>query len=224
MVGPDPPFPRAPWSPAPRYSSARHPALLCPGARPRDQVAGPLPCGAPLRPSSPSFLCPPPGAYFSSAPGFRTPLPQMLSPNVTLSLASGHRDPAIPSPTASELPGSAARHPPAGPPAQRPTSPGTTSLPAHSATAATPRTFPRTQTGSGRQPRGSEPVPRLPVPSNASSVPGETGVGGAGVKRATCRARAAHLRQTSQAQMKRGTPLPHQNNLWPSFSHPEAPP
>lgn len=139
--------------------------LFCPEARPQGtRWLGPLPWGAPLRPSSHSLLCPPPGAYFSSAPGFRAPLPQMLSPNVTLSLASGHRDPARPSPTAPEPPGSAPLQPPAGPSAQRPTSPGTTSLPAHSAPRQLPRTFPRTQAAqqTAARLRAGAPAPCAP--------------------------------------------------------------
>lgn len=68
-MGPaDPPFPRAPWSPAPLHSSASHHALLCLEARPQvTRWPGPLPFGAPMLPTSHSSLCSPPGTYFSRA-------------------------------------------------------------------------------------------------------------------------------------------------------------
>ncbi|XP_062961766.1 uncharacterized protein LOC134384056 [Cynocephalus volans] len=152
-VWPDPPFPRAPWSPAPRHSSASHHALLCHEAKP--QVTGgpaisPLVSPAPPQASLLSVL-------HQTPPD---PLPRCRAPpGADRSTRPPARQPSVPRPGAQLL-------------SQRTQPPRQL-----------PRTFPRTQAGAGPQPSGSEPVPQLAVPSAASPGPGEAGGGVGGEER-----------------------------------------
>ena len=111
------------------------------------------------------------------APGFRAPLPQLLSPEVTLSPLLGVQTPPDPRPP---RPSSLRVHCSTRPPARQPSvpSPRTQLLSQRTRQPRQlPRTFPGTQAGSGRQSHGPKPGPRLPVPSHARPAPGEAGVG-----------------------------------------------
>lgn len=88
-------------------------------------------------------------------------------------------------------PRSAPLHQAASPPVPgRNFSPGT-----HNSRQQLARTFPGTRAGFGRQPGGSGPAPRFPVPCVASPSLWEAGGGvGKGVRNATCRAWSSALK------------------------------
>ncbi|XP_061040108.1 basic proline-rich protein-like [Eubalaena glacialis] len=144
-VGPaDPPFPCAPWSPAPRHSSTSHHALLCPETRPQvTGQPGPLPFGAPPCSHKLPFYVLRLVPILAVRPWIQGSLSPTVEPRGHPQPTLGGTDPTTPSPTSAEPPESARLHPPTGPPAGHPTSPGATSLPEHTTTAATPPNFSR---------------------------------------------------------------------------------